>query len=242
MWVPYSCMTCLQIDGRPNLDDMVAVPITDSGIIRYTCGKGHKTVAVVQQLRFELLSEIGKNAIIDGYNREGVVSFAGALERLQEFYCLVVWRSQKLDTEGALKSLRLSERQLGAFVATHLMVEKTAPILLSSSESKFRNDVVHNGYIPTRDEAIGFGQRVIELCYPTINRLKANHLQTLQEFGNEQVRKVLAELKPGMPNSTTISLGTPLSLVAAASEPPPSLQATIDRETDMVRHFRRVAN
>lgn len=243
MRVPFSCMTCFQVDGRPDLAGLVGVPITDSGIIRHTCGKGHLTVAVVQQQRFEVLSEIGKNAIIDGYNREGVASFASALERFHEFYCRVVWRTMGLPPEqiqDAWRDLSHSERQVGAFVAAHLMAEGQAPTLLSNPQTKFRNDVIHNGYIPNAAEAVSFGQAVIDLCEPVLARLKTAHADVLQETALEQVRRIHAELGKDDKGATTISLGTPLSLTKAMTEPPTDLAASIARESSYRRDLGRL--
>ena len=43
----------------------------------------------MNNLKFELLFELGINALIDGYPREAVSSFASALERFYEFFCQV---------------------------------------------------------------------------------------------------------------------------------------------------------
>jgi hypothetical protein len=72
-----------------------------------------------------------------------------------------------------------SERQFGAFVAAYIIENKTAPKPIQTTDlpfkvknskgklkpkpfQNFRNDVVHNGYIPTRAQALAVGHSVLE--------------------------------------------------------------------------------
>jgi hypothetical protein len=62
--------------------------LSDTGKYEVVCDCGHRSAVVLQNLKFELLFEMGINAIVDGYPREAVSSFSAALERFYEFY----WR------------------------------------------------------------------------------------------------------------------------------------------------------
>ncbi len=48
-------------------------------------------------MRFEVLTETAMQAIVDGYYREAVASFAASLERIFQFYVEVVTHSKGID-------------------------------------------------------------------------------------------------------------------------------------------------
>src|SRR5918996_2240991 len=49
------------------------------------CPLGHKSVVIFNAPKFELLFDMGVSALLDGYGREAVSSFAAAQERFHEF-------------------------------------------------------------------------------------------------------------------------------------------------------------
>lgn len=158
----------------------VPVPVmrlADNGEYQVVCEKGHESIVILDNLKFELLYEMGLNALIDGYPREAVSSFVASLERFYEFYWRVAMKNAKVsneETEATWKPIsKQSERQLGAYVSASLMLTKSAPILLKQNkEVLFRNNVIHNGYIPTKDEAISFGNSVMKLINTELNNLR----------------------------------------------------------------------
>ena len=135
--------------------------VQESGLYRFTCPRGHQSIRCLQQMRFEILFEIAAHAIIDGYYREAIISFASALERYFEFYVRVRCDQMGVspgDLAATWKPIsKQSERQLGAYAFVHLIASKSPPGLLSHRNAEFRNDVVHRGRIPERTKAIGFG-------------------------------------------------------------------------------------
>jgi hypothetical protein len=187
MRITLICMKCSQESRDSSLSLHPAI-LEDSGLYHMTCAAGHKTVTRVQEMKFEILFDVGVHAIIDGYHREAVVSFSSALERTYEFYLLVQCMAAGVpDAEYASswkKVASQSERQLGAFVFAHALLSKKAPSLLQDKDVRFRNDVIHNGKIPTRDQAIDFGRRVLEL-----------------------VRGILAELRRDAPEQIGVAIG-----------------------------------
>src|SRR4029079_11133460 len=60
--------------------------LEETGIYRLTCRAGHDTAFCLQNFKFELLFDLGIQAIDDGYYREAVSAFASALERFHEFF------------------------------------------------------------------------------------------------------------------------------------------------------------
>ena len=67
-----------------------------------------------------------------------------------------------------------SERQLGAFIFIYLKCFSESPSLLRQSQIQFRNVVIHKGKIPSREEAIKYGQEVLDTIRPILRRVKAD--------------------------------------------------------------------
>lgn len=162
---------------------------SDDGRYEVRCALGHVSVVSVDNVKFELLFEMGLNALVDGYPREAVSSFASALERFYEFYCHVVAASSGIPHEQMVSAWKTvgkqSERQLGMFIASALSLTKQCPPLLNPNrEVKFRNAVIHGGYIPTLEEAISFGDVVmgqINESLQTLRQLVPDALTTTYE-------------------------------------------------------------
>lgn len=155
----------------------------DGHLYEWTCNHGHENSVVMQQLRHEILFEIGGFAILDGYYREATVSFASSLERFYEF-CLRVFLVASTGRDEAFKRLmrhvRRSEPQFGAFAALWLDRMGSVAEVLPVKRVEFRNDVVHNGRIPTKQEAIEFGQSVLSLIRPKVEMLKEKFPDAIQ--------------------------------------------------------------
>ena len=102
--------------------------LTDSGIHPVNCNHGHEFVIIFSGAKFEVLFDIGMNAINDGYAREAVSSFTSSLERFYEFFISYSAHKNQIDDsiyEQAWKDIsNQSERQLGAYIFTYLLKYK----------------------------------------------------------------------------------------------------------------------
>jgi hypothetical protein len=182
--------------GSTSVSIEVPMPVarpSDDGKYQVRCAAGHVSTVIVDNVKFELLFEMGLNALVDGYPREAVSSFASALERFYEFYWHVVSNvySMPLDQiDSAWKMVgKQSERQLGMFITAALLLTKQCPPLLNPNRDvKFRNEVIHGGYIPTVEEATAFGDVVMG----HINEL----LATLRRLAPEAVLATYERLSP----------------------------------------------
>ncbi len=179
MKLPIACPRCI-FDGEPGLV-FATVEFRDDGRYECTCPKGHSFVALLQNQIFELLFEIGAYAITDGYYREAISSFTSSLERFYEFFVRSVLLHKKINNaflDSAWKAVnRQSERQLGAFIFLHLFEFGEPPKLLSERDVQIRNDVIHRGKIPTKQQAMEYGQTVLDLIRPTVARLKKDYFE-----------------------------------------------------------------
>jgi hypothetical protein len=165
-------MQCL---GQPD-HFLYPAELQDSGLYQLICRNGHNTFICVQEQKFEVLFELALNAIIDGYYREAIVSFSSCLERFYEFYLRVMCVKSELDksiVNSAWKIIsKQSERQFGAYTFVYLIKNKSHAPILSQENVTFRNDVIHKGKIPSRNEAIKYGEDILQIISPILSELK----------------------------------------------------------------------
>jgi hypothetical protein len=147
----------------------------DGPCYEMTCVAGHTSLMILGNQKFDILFQIAGNAIVDGYYREAVVTFTSSLERLQEFavQCLLSNAEVPNDTAEAAQKIvaRQSERQLGAFIFLWLNRFFALPPLLLSADYGFRNEVVHNGKIPTREETLNYGNKILRIIQSSMRVL-----------------------------------------------------------------------
>lgn len=226
-------MTCTQEalkSGMPDFSSITMSRIPDDGVIKLTCNRGHKTAIIIQQEKFEILSAMAIKAIVDGYYRDAIASFAGSLERLYEFFVRVTCRKNGINTSTfapAWKEMsNQSERQLGAFIGIYLVETGQSPQLLHQEQIKFRNAVIHKGKFPERDKTIKFGQSVLDCAVPILQRLKSeSYSSALQEITMESIfNRSNAERKKGV-NISTMAMPTFLCLCTA--EQPNSVETAV---------------
>lgn len=160
------------------------VELRDDGRYVFICEKGHTTITVVQEQKFEVLFDLGAYAILDGYYREAVASFTSSLERFYEFFVKAYLFESGLSKEIFYKAWKnvsqQSERQLGAFIFMYCRAFSDAPELLDQKQIKLRNDVIHKGKIPTKDEAIAYGEAVLNVIRPILKRVKKDFPEGVQ--------------------------------------------------------------
>lgn len=187
------CMQCQVEDGIPNFSALTLMRIPDDGVIELNCNRQHRTFTIVQNMKFELLADLALQAIVDGYYREAISSFTAALERLYEFFAEATCRKNGVGRDGFAAAWKpianLSERQLGAFVATHLIETGEPPKLLPQTQTKLRNDIIHKGKFPERREAVAFGQAVCDCATPLLVRLGSDaYAETVRTLVGEHLR------------------------------------------------------
>jgi hypothetical protein len=225
MRIYLSCMKCLTELGQPT-GALTAAHLEESGLYRMKCEHGHETVTLLQQMKFEILFDLGAHAIIDGYYREAVSSFASALERLYEFYIQIQCDRRSLDpslfTSTWKEVTNQSERQLGAFMFLYLTEKKASPPLLPPKAVKFRNSVVHKGRFPSREEAIQFGEQVAEIMVRVLSELRADAEEQLNRAVGRYVGEVRSQaIEPIVSTSCQVTM---ISLSRDASVPQPTLR------------------
>lgn len=201
----YDCIVEQVDEGAPynKASEPILTPfeqVNDSGIYEVKCSKGHNCKTIIDNIDFEILFEYGLNSLVDGYYRESVSSFTSAMERFHEFFIKTVLRAagmefDKIDITWKNISSQ-SERQLGAYITVYAQTFKKAPpILNTNKEIPFRNAVIHKGKIPSKEEAIKYGNRVLNLIEASLILLKIKHPKEVKETFKNYGYRIKAESK-----------------------------------------------
>ncbi|AWT34759.1 hypothetical protein GCM10008956_28990 [Deinococcus arenae] len=186
----------------------------DSSVHDLRCARcGARYCVLVRKQKFEVLFDLGTRALMDGYAREAVASFAAALERFFEFYvrafALEQAAGRERPFEEALSALEgtwrhvasQSERQLGMFALAYLLREGREPDFLTPKGlgTDFRNRVIHRGALPTRAEVDAYAAGVFTLIDRLLTELGAGaaHAELVQE-------QAFAAHVRGLPDGVTV--------------------------------------
>lgn len=212
-----NCMQCSQ-ESHGATHDGVAVEYTEEGFYFFECKQGHKNFIMLQEERFETLFQIGANALMDGYYREAVNSFTTSLERFYEFCTKVFCKKNNITNDVFDKNWKFiaksSERQFGCFLFLYLIEFKEPPLLKKDEDSwrNLRNEMVHNGKIPTREEALKYGEEVRQFILKTILKLQQEYSNEIQSLISENLQSKVRNNVFGC-NNTTLCNGNIISLV-----------------------------
>lgn len=160
-------------------EDQYLVEIDESNAYVHECRAGHSMKMSVRSMRYELLFESGAVAMLVGFNREAVSSFASALERFFEFAIDAYCQRAKVTPSALDATWKLTpqtERQLGAFLFLYVTAHGTAfcdgrAWNAYTTRSKFRNDVIHAGLFPTRDQTRDYAKYVYDLIRETREKI-----------------------------------------------------------------------
>jgi hypothetical protein len=237
MRLPFPCMKCFKEGGSPF--DLSWREFTDSGVYEVTCRNGHDTTFILQEQKFEILFDIGAYAIQDGYYREAISSFTSSLERFYEFSIQVLLFKKDFNYEAFCDTWKLvsnqSERQLGAFVFLYFQRFNQKPQLLSDSNVKLRNQVVHKGKIPTKSEAISYGQSVLDVVRPLLAILKRDFSDAIIEVVFNHIIESRNKVK-GDHHYSGINISTIISLTNG--EPSHDSKTLEEAIASLVPYFR----
>jgi hypothetical protein len=221
-----------QGDKLPIYGMMMETLYNSDGLYELECINGHKFVMVLQAHLFEVLFQVGAFAILDGYYREAVVTFAASLERFYEFFVKAKWYQKKIEPNdqeliAVYRQLSRSEPQLGAYIASYYETFEKAPRLLKSADAEFRNNVVHNGKIPSKSEATEFGQLVLDIIQPVIDDMKSAFPDGIKKSMTEHMDK--AQSKAATRTNMSSVMPTIISVSCGSSDKSiPNLQEKLD--------------
>lgn len=197
------CSRCDEeaLAGQHDMPTSSTAELREDGLYDITCVNGHRTLSVLQLHRHEVLFEMAAHAILDGYYREAVASFAASLERFYEFFIRSKFYEDGVPVEvieSAWKGVGgSSERQLGAFIFLYTQTFKSSPTLLHKLKTEFRNKVIHKGLIPSKEDALDFGQAVLDVIRPILNQMRPVFGKGIQAVVDDNLRKPVLNIDFG---------------------------------------------
>lgn len=232
------CGECLG-EGKISTGSIRIEEIRDDGIYEVICSEGHTSKTVLREQKFQILFEIGAHAIIDGYYREAISSFTSSLERFHEFCIKFFCQKNGIEGEAYQKIWKnvskQSERQLGAFIFLWTTEFKISPDILHQDNVSFRNRVIHNGYIPNKEEAIKYGTSILKLIQTKIYQLK-------REYPEELEAAILQNPQETQPNLITTICNQPLINLADQEKPILSLEELLLTVSEWRKIVSKVEN
>lgn len=147
-----------------NQEIRTEVDLNDDGVYKLTCSNGHVKTYFVENDKYQILFDLGILAIDNSFYREAVSSFAASLERFYEYCIKVMLISEGIDISAINKTWKAvsnaSERQIGAFHFLFLSRFNDVPLPFDNEMTRFRNSVIHKGYIPKKEEVLSYVDKV----------------------------------------------------------------------------------
>lgn len=151
----------------------------DESILHCRCPRGHESLCLVQNPKYEIHYEFACLALLDGYHREAISTLAVALERFYEYYIAIVCKTRGVNQQefdSAWKLLaRQSERQIGAFLLLYLLENGRSCDFTPNKHVDLRNKITHQGYIPQYAEVISYGQMALSFIVGVIEEFERLH-------------------------------------------------------------------
>ncbi len=173
---------------------MIRSELREGMIMDLECPRRHKAVIVCDAEKFEALFNMGSSALLDGYGREAVSSFAATLERFHEFAIRVFLAKQKVSREQFDLTWKLAanqtERQVGGYYFLHLAHFNSAPSA-NQMKTEFRNSVIHKGMIPTDGEAFEYGEFVYDYIVGSVKMLRKAFDEEVNQVRKDNLQRML---------------------------------------------------
>ena len=176
------CMQCQKENGIPSFE-FKRLELTDDFYFLSTCSKGHTSITILQNERFEILFDLACESFTNGYYREAVFNAASSIERFHEFFVKVITiKNLKgvpdydnfIDTTWK-ELTHQSERQLGAFYMVYLNEFKSVPPIFDKHKVTFRNNIIHKGAIPSKDKTYDYLKYAFGYIKNLLRPLKNNY-------------------------------------------------------------------
>ncbi|ELA9392423.1 hypothetical protein QTV37_004993 [Vibrio parahaemolyticus] len=187
------CSICLEESPQGSKSACDAI-LRDDFTYEVTCSKGHKSICIHSNPKFDVLYVYAKHAIESGFLREAVGSFSACIERYYEFFLRVKLRSEGKNFDDIDRLWKMvssqSERQLGAYIFSYFSHYGEPPIILRQNLVEFRNKVVHKGYIPTPEEVNKFNEAVLQIVGTGIQRLQTEQLEYVLDVISKEYESI----------------------------------------------------
>ena len=207
MKIKVICQQCFHKGYLSESNLFEKIILQESTLYHFRCKHQHDNLVLLQAFKFEILFESGLCAINDKYYLEAVLSLTASLERFYEFAIKILSTGNGLsfdDFEKLYKQIsNQSERQLGAFLFLYSYVYKQLPELLDNRYVKYRNQVVHKGYLPSEEEVIDYAKEIYK-------NIKYYYIQLHQRYKEHIMNQLEREMKMQITNNSAF-VKTPIT-------------------------------
>lgn len=185
------CMECQKELGHPSFEPIIA-DYYEEALAYIECSKGHKSAILLQSQKFEVLLESAANALIEGYTLEAASSLSSAYERFFEFALNVFCKKNNVSKEALEETFKQvskqSERQVGGFLFLYLLTFGSH-YTLNKKIPELRNQVIHQGYIPTPDEVAKLGEHIYKEIASITALIKSSLANEMQQVVMDTVQR-----------------------------------------------------
>lgn len=213
-----SCLDCA-LTAEDARESISYVELRDDAYYELECNRGHRRSAILTERKFAVLFESGAMALLDGYTREAVSSFAASLERFYEYWIKAVLLAAGTTHEMLEQWWKLvaaqSERQYGAFCALYQREYARHPHVLPNRQVEFRNNVIHRGYLPQRSEVVEYDSGVLRIIVELYAELYETRYKGISDLEGIELGKAYFRAADRTKLST-VAVATVFSDVAAS--------------------------
>ncbi|QKE72670.1 hypothetical protein HPK19_07550 [Arthrobacter citreus] len=200
MFINVHCNQCIDIsyrEDKPLNFRFYKANVNENGIYNFTCDNGHKITAISVYDKYEILFQMGANALLDGYYFEAVGCFIASVERFREWVIKFIWYLNGIDEKACdnqwKQMKRYSERQTGAFYALFLNQFNEIAPNFDDNKNGFRNDVMHNGTIPTEDKTYEFGEYIFNYIRSIQKTIYLKYKQETFAFSSRELNSKISK-------------------------------------------------
>jgi len=207
------CTRCFK--EKPVSHTWAVGEIQSSLVAICTCPKGHKTIDGLMHDLMDVLYTSGVHAYLNDCFSESVMSFAVSLEQSYALFIRAVLLREGVSLESIDELWKeignQSERLYGAFCSQFLRITCKS-WKVNQGMIKFRNKVIHKGYIVTSNEAKRFAEYITKCHFIILNILK-------KDFSDECKKIFFYQKEQNSTNVDKIMKDNPGALFVASAYP-----------------------
>ncbi len=182
------------VRGIPRSAAMIT-PYQEGPLYELHCPAGHSAVVLLTNPKHEILFQIAAYSLLDGDYRGAVGGFTSSLEYFWHFATQCVCASQGVKPLPVPRARNAKQPFEQKWAQTF---ESVPPPVLKEEDCGLRNRVLHEGFIPSEEEAFAHGDKVLDLIVPAMVLLR----QQLQDAVAEASAAIIEDGKKRLDKST----------------------------------------
>lgn len=156
----------------------------DKNYYEVECSNGHKTNLIIQNEMYEIHFDFGVIFYEKEMYRPAFLEFIAAFECFIQYGNIYMLGDGTYDEYKEMLSsvVKLSERQLGGFLYQYYNNFRKK-VTIKSTMITLRNDVIHNGHFPTKDETKKYGEYVLNFIRNSLIDFSTIKSNIVEKFG-----------------------------------------------------------